>query len=502
MDYKSFVDGQKTLIIAPAGYGKTYTIAECLKYTEGKQLVLTHTHAGVASIKEKIKKARIDPSTYSVETISSFSQKYVHAFYVGTEMPDQDDAKEYHPFVIQKAISIFKAEIVKEVVRKTYSGLFVDEYQDCTKDQHQMIVTLANILPTHILGDPLQGIFNFNNDAVVFEDDLSEFEEFPELSTPYRWYQEGNNKELGDIIKGFRESLINGEPIALNADNDNGFHVMSVQPNDFRVSTSDYRRGINKLLKNPENNPDYNSLLLIVPEYEETRNGRRVQKGGIDDRAKMRAQIDYSKSLRLLEAIDDRSFYSLSKKADELIIKIGRSRKPVKKIKNDILESLFNKTDLNVWFNEQGLKRKSAQQDKERSDKVQVKINEFLALPCAKSLLGIILEIKDGLKLKYKREEIVYNFLKCLKQSDIDQSSVHDSMKKNRNIIRRVGRKVHGKCIGTTHLTKGLEFDTVAILDADKFDCPKNLYVALTRCCKRLIIFTSKTTLSPYKAAL
>ncbi|MFV1977526.1 MAG: hypothetical protein ACC651_17435 [Candidatus Scalindua sp.] len=44
-----------------------------------------------------------------------------------------------------------------------------------------------------------------------------------------------------------------------------------------------------------------------------------------------------------------------------------------------------------------------------------------------------------------------------------------------------MGRKIKGKCIGTTLLTKGLEFDTVAILNARKFDCPKNLYVALTR---------------------
>ena len=55
MDYQTFVDGDKTLLVAPAGHGKTYTIVESLKYTTGRQLILTHTHAGVASIKEKIK---------------------------------------------------------------------------------------------------------------------------------------------------------------------------------------------------------------------------------------------------------------------------------------------------------------------------------------------------------------------------------------------------------------------------------------------------------------
>ena len=71
-------------------------------------------------------------------------------------------------------------------------------------------------------------------------------------------------------------------------------------------------------------------------------------------------------------------------------------------------------------------------------------------------------------------------------------------MKNIRNVKRRMGRKIVGKCIGTTLLTKGLEFDTVAILNTHKFNCPKNLYVALTRASKRLIIFTTNRILSPY----
>ena len=59
IDYKEFVSKEKSLLIAPAGYGKTHTIAECLKYIDGTQLILTHTHAGVASLKEKIKKIGI-----------------------------------------------------------------------------------------------------------------------------------------------------------------------------------------------------------------------------------------------------------------------------------------------------------------------------------------------------------------------------------------------------------------------------------------------------------
>ena len=54
MDISTFLSADKSMIIAPAGYGKTYTIAECIASYDGKKkiLVLTHTHAGVASLRE------------------------------------------------------------------------------------------------------------------------------------------------------------------------------------------------------------------------------------------------------------------------------------------------------------------------------------------------------------------------------------------------------------------------------------------------------------------
>ena len=147
------------MVVAPAGYGKTHAIAECLDYTEGRQLILTHTHAGVASLKEKIQKQGIAYSQYRVETISGFAQKYVNAFYCGSDIPEQEDSTAYYPFIIEKAKHLFEIAPIKDVIKATYSGLFVDEYQDCTVAQHNLVKALADILPTRILGDHLQGIF-------------------------------------------------------------------------------------------------------------------------------------------------------------------------------------------------------------------------------------------------------------------------------------------------------------------------------------------------------
>ena len=499
MDYQAFVDRDKSLLIAPAGYGKTYTIVECLKYTTQRQLILTHTHAGVASIKENIKKSCIDSNQYNVETISSFAQKYVNAFYIGTDIPDQENSKEYHSFIIDKATIIFKSNAVKNVIKATYAGLFVDEYQDCTKSQHEMVLALSESLKTHILGDPLQGIFSFNDDLVNFNADLSDFNRMPDLSVPHRWYQKGNNQALGNKLKEIRHLLEQEEIVDFTYNNIEGLHIINVNPDDIRNSRSIYRKCLNQIISNPDNNPNFDSLLIIVPEYKEIkRDGRKIPKGNIKDRAQIRAQIDYSKSLKLIEAIDDKSFYSLARKIDSLLLSIGRARNPTKRIKEDVLERLFQKSGLNEWFNENGIKNKKAT-DKIKSTALTKIINLFIAKPSPSSMRDVILELKNTLKIKYKRDGLLYAILKALKHSDLEDISVYEAMKNNRNVIRRSGRKIKGKCIGTTLLTKGLEFDTVAILNAEKFDCPKHLYVALTRCCKNLFVFTSQNILSPYK---
>ena len=134
MNYQEFISSPKSFLIAPAGYGKTYSIAECLRHTPDnhKQLILTHTHAGIASIKEKVTEMGVESSKYHIETITGFAQKYVLAFCDHAEFPPQED-KGYFDTIIENAIGLFSLDSVKRIVKCTYDGLFVDEYQDCTK---------------------------------------------------------------------------------------------------------------------------------------------------------------------------------------------------------------------------------------------------------------------------------------------------------------------------------------------------------------------------------
>jgi hypothetical protein len=517
MNYQSFVENDKSLLISPAGYGKTHTIVECLKYTEGRQLILTHTHAGVASIKEKIVKACIDPKAYSVETISSFSQRYLNAFYTGNDIPDQnnkgrnDTETDYHSFVIDKTGTLLLSPLIRRVIKASYNGLFVDEYQDCTILQHRLIMEISNLIPIRILGDPLQGIFDFIGDVVDFNADLGGFKRFPDLKVPYRWYKSGNNNSLGELIKGYRDPLKSGGSITVKMNGGSGLYVIPVSEGDFENPRSKYRKKISSLILNKNNNPDFESLLIIVPEYLDIKKG--YKRGGIAERATILSKIDYSNKVVLLEAIDDKAFYGIARDVDMIIESIANAKKPIKKL-YDVLSKIFSKTSpakrnnvgLNDWiFNkpkeiksDYHIKSKRAD-DRNLCSSLKQYFDKLIANPSYKGVYVLIQFMINDLNIKRKpRREVLSSLLKSLSGSINNDISVYESMKAHKNVIRRVGRKVKGKCIGTTLLTKGLEFDTVAILDAHRFDCPKNLYVALTRCCKNLVVFTESSKLGPF----
>lgn len=486
MNYEEYVNGKKTLLIAPAGYGKTYTIAHCLNFTVGKQLILTHTHAGISSIKQKIKEANISSAKYHIETISSFVQKYVHAFYIGSDIPEQDDSNNYHTFIINKANILFRSKLILNIIKQTYQGLFVDEYQDCTQSQHAIILEISNVLPTHILGDPLQGIFNFNNDLVNFDQDLEEFTKFPALTTPHRWNE--SNPNLGTKLKEIRACLENGENIQLSDDTPNKFRVIDIADQNIFNVNSDYQKEIKKIISNRENNQDLNNLLIIYPNTA----------AGAAQRLPLKNIIDPGKSLKFLESIDDNFFYKLAKNTDNIIEKISDEPKKITMITNEILLPIFNKTELKLWFNENSLVRRTKQVDKDKSALISKSINIFIESPKVEYIKDLLLLLKKELKFKIQRDEPFQSLISSLEQSKLNNISVLKAMNMNRNLIRRLGRNISGKCLGTTLLTKGLEFDTVVIINAHEIKCPKNLYVAFTRCCRSLIIFTKGTTLSPY----
>lgn len=489
MNYTDFISKDKSLLIAPAGYGKTYSLAESLLHTPAneKQLILTHTHAGIASIKEKIKGFQIPGEKYHIETITGFAQRYVLAYYCKEDIPEQEDSSRYYPFIVEKATILLNFESIKRTIKYSYNGLFVDEYQDCTKPQHNLITALKNILPTRILGDPMQGIFGFNESLVDFEKDLQDFDNVYELEKPWRWFQDGNNKHLGETLIDIREILEKNKSIDIASYESKILVYKKIEENEIYVPTKKYHKNLKYLISNPDNIERYNSLLIIVPRYYEN----NKLKGSIHHRSSLKSLLDLSKQLTLLEAIDNKDFYSISKDIDDLVKNIGRKRKKIKAISDNVIKKIFNKSSVEEWIKEDRLINKKGEKSKTKKMLESI-IIASIENSSVQNFLNIITYLKTGIKLKTKRHDLLNSIVKAMNISITENITVYEGMVNHRNMIRRIGRKVHGKCIGTTLLTKGLEFDTVVILNAHRFSSSKHFYVAITRACKELIVFSEK----------
>ncbi|MFP5041631.1 UvrD-helicase domain-containing protein [Parasediminibacterium sp. JCM 36343] len=471
MNHSEFLSKPKSMLIAPAGHGKTHLITECLLHAEGRQLVLTHTHAGIASIAEKIRKAKIPLSKFHIETITGYAQKYLQAYYKGADVPGLDDPNHY-AFAIEQAKRIIASPLVGKVIKATYSGLFVDEYQDCTLSQHQLVDALAIMLPTRIFGDPLQGIFNFGDTAMSNLEDAGQMGDFYhnsyKLEEPWRW--KNINEPLGKQLKEIRADIEGKRDVDIRKYPAIQFIKIDSESDIYNPQTQYYQK-VNRILSEK-------NVLIIHPESSSIEPRKRVIS-------------NFKIPITLVEAIDDKDFYNLAKLFDAMqdgAVEIGLYAACM---------ALFSKTELNKWINFKGAVARTKEW-KEASQEIR-KMYLF-AKEAGQKYLGCSLLLRHFLSIKgvrCHRKELLNSLCAALEEAFINKNTAYDSMVEKRNRVRKMGRKVSGRCIGTTLLTKGLEFETVIILNVNKFTSPKNLYVALTRASKKLVVFGVSPIISP-----
>ena len=463
---KNFASERDNILIAPAGFGKTHTICECFNHTEGRQLILTHTQAGVASIREKLGKCSIPKEKYSVETISSFAKKYVLSYSNITTIPDETNPKKYYPFFIEQATKILLLKLVQDVIKISYTGLFVDEYQDCSVEQHNLILVLAEILPTHILGDPMQGIFGFRGQKLVDLNNSSEMGRFKikhELVKPHRWINGGNPK-LGSELIEIRKCLELKQEIDI-----------SKYPSiEFKQgSYGDHYGYIMDIFR------DNDSVLVIDSDSINMQNRENFV-------------VAFKYVPFLIESFDHKDFYSSA------ILFDNKDNLPSKEILDKFITSKFS--NLDVWYDKKNLRFKNKKKPEEEAELKIIK-EIILKLESNYSLLDmreVISRIKNLLGVSCARRDLLNSLSKSMEEAHNLRITVLEAMRNYRNGVRRVGRKMYGRCVGTTLLTKGLEFDIVIILDADQFNDPQNFYVAISRCTKKLVVLANTSKLNPY----
>lgn len=463
-DCTRFLSQERACLIAPAGYGKTHTIIECLKCLSGRYLVLTHTHAGVAALRDKMKEADIPSARFELTTISAFGQKISHAYTFVGRIPRQSlNQEDYFKWLSNRMLDLARNAKIQDVMQISYDGVIVDEYQDCTQSQHSFIVSIAKGIPLWVFGDPLQGIFDFNGPIVDFDKDLNGFEKYS-LDTPWRWLP--NNAELGQDIITMRKAL----------ESPSGWIDWSALKSVKRIvlDAVDVYSAVPKYCRDGDQDE---SRLVITTQ----KNQRKLVAKRFGGRC------------TIVEPIDDEVFYNVSRLVDSL------SQGSAMTILYSLATSLFFKMEVDNWLSCRGVKSKKHDEDKRVAQELTSVVSEYLDEPCPMKLLNCLraLDRINGIRLLLHDQ---YFALRNAIETSVERGiTVIEAMEKVRNSVRRRGARRTGRFMtGTTLLVKGLEFDHVTVVDANPaFDLStytgrKNFYVAVSRARKTLTILSKK----------
>src|SRR5262249_37672654 len=153
-------------------------------------------------LRARLKKHNVRRDKFRLDTIAGWCLRY------GASFPKRSGLANVQPqgdsewnAVYEAAAHLVGSGAVNGVLESSYRGVFVDEYQDCSGLQHQVVKALSRTLPVCVFGDPLQAIFDFRGQRPVDwnADVFPVFAKAGELVTPRRWHKAGN-KDLADWL--------------------------------------------------------------------------------------------------------------------------------------------------------------------------------------------------------------------------------------------------------------------------------------------------------------
>lgn len=466
----------KGYVIAPAGYGKTHLIARAVNEAQQCQLILTHTFAGVNSIQNKMKAERVTSFKYQIDTIASWALRLCLAYPGNSGWTVEAPEGNQWGQLYESCCKLLEKNFIRHIISSTYSGMYVDEYQDCSQLQHSLICLLADFLPCRILGDPMQAIFDFADTPVDWESSIYPFFDcLGQLETPWRWNNVGANG-LGEWLKEVRETLQNGEQIDLSQTLPGSVKRIEVDLNDF---------------KNPRRHSVFYDFLK-----DSNASVIAIQAG--DQQSKYKGHLlarNLAGKFSSIEEVECKEMFSFLKKYDLTELASERFQLVLNFAKN-----CFTKVDRTLTA---GTKRGeiSKRTKKTKYPEILEVANSYLRYPTSEHLKAFLVLLKSNSETNLYRRDLFNRFMNVL---DMHINSDHPTLLESANIYQRdfrySGRPLrYNKQIATTLLVKGLEYDHAVILGVDSLNA-KELYVAMTRGSKSLTIISNHNTLPVQKA--
>ena len=457
---RKFARCDRGFVFAPAGCGKTHLIAESVSFATGRQLVLTHTHAGVDALRTKLTTLGVPSAKYRVTTIDSLALCYANAFpYLAGWDCDYPSSDEEWRKLRVAACRLFRCRAPCRVMRNSYTGIFVDEYQDCCGTQHEMIVALADVLPCKIVGDPLQAIYRklHASDIVKWSEVEGVFPLVDELMEPHRWLH--RNSELGDWLVDVRDRLVKGKEV----DFSNAYGIVKWIPS---ADPGQQIAACYKAFKK--------AGIVAICDWP----GRCATIAG-----KTRNHFIVLESVEcpdLLQAAED---IENSNGMNRVTCVVNLARRCFTGM--TLLIGLLNRI-------KKGKAYSPRSPDKVRLWIAMQTVAESDDLQTVGNMMSAIESLSD--KHLYKRRELWREMRRTLESHESGSGkSLRESAWTRRDHVRRNGQRVLSKrTIATPLLIKGLEFEHVLLLDAMQMGSAEELYVALTRGSSSLTVLSSE----------
>jgi hypothetical protein len=460
---RAILSGLPCSIEMPAGTGKTQLIVAMTSEAANngqRALILTHTNAGVDALRKRLSGHHVDPKSYHADTITGWAIDLARHYpsLSQVRVPAVMDASDSTLYVVGSTRAAQAAAMVR-MHRASFQYLFVDEYQDCVVEHHDLVCALAEAIPEcAIFGDPLQGIFDFgDSDLVDWPRHVHpRFPVHARNHAPWRWT--GHNDELGQWLIDIRPLMVAGGTLdvskvnvrglewkqvgthseiqaAYDVANRGGSVVMLHQVRNQHKTVAGRTKGIYSIMENL--NGDYMHDQL-----------RKLEQLGPAGYAKWLAQTakDCFSGLSTIDA-------TVVARLDTDKSLVGLKRPVVPKTMA-ILESVREQPTLS-------------------------KLSEGMYL-LAKASEGVCYA-----------HEAWFDMANSLGKAAIDGTrSPNEHLVVIRNRLRYSGRKSRQKLLSKTLLVKGLEYDHAIIANADAIGNHKHLYVAMTRPRKTLTILS------------
>lgn len=459
---------QRGLVIAPAGCGKTQLIVEALKrHADGKPiLVLTHTNAGVAALRNRLDKGKVRTSAYRLSTIDGFAIRIVGMFPKRAEFDPGRLTVERPPYreIRTAACNVLSTSRIYDAIRATYARLLVDEYQDCSQWQHAIVYYLSHVLPTCVLGDQLQAIFGFGDDGLAdWKQHVgSHFPLAGELNIPHRWINAGA-ADLGQWVLAARSKLLSGQCIDLR-------HAPSpVEWVQLDGSSNDRPKQLKAGSTKPHT-ADGNVLIIgdSMSPPSQQRLASQIPGATVVEAVDLRELVNFASQLDLTAAdtvrriADFAASLMTGTSPDDLMkrlatITAGRSRKDITALEQAALD--------------------------------------FQVTPTYGGVAALFAAINNQTGVRVHRPAVLRACFRALNEcAKADGPQFREAAVRAREQYRMAGRTLPKRGVGSTLLLKGLEAEVCVVVEGDKLNAT-NLYVALTRGSNRLVVCSKSPVL-------